>query len=167
MAMNEMENMNHHGMMPMYFNAELGFNVLFKSWSLDTAGDVVGASFGFFFLAVFYEALKWFRDRLMRQAIARSVERNRQKQGKSLRCSATEETTITLPVLDHILQIVLHMIQIFVSYLLMLVFMTYNVWLAVSILFGSGVGYGLFNVRIRVRGCEQVAPSKKSEHCQH
>ena len=73
----------------------------------------------------------------------------------------------SLPVLDHILQIVLHMIQIFVSYLLMLVFMTYNVWLAVSILFGSGVGYGLFNVRIRVRGCEQVAPSKKSEHCQH
>ena len=56
MAMNEMENMNHHGvrkppgplfdsrlrssyqMMPMYFNAELGFNVLFKSWGLDTAG---------------------------------------------------------------------------------------------------------------------------------
>lgn len=44
----------------------------------------------------------------------------------------------------HFFQTGLHMLQFFISYLLMLVFMTYNVYLCISVLIGAGVGYFLF-----------------------
>ena len=47
----------------------------------------------------------------------------------------------------HFLQTLLHMIQVFISYCLMLVFMTYNVWLCLAVILGAGVGYFLFGWR--------------------
>lgn len=41
----------------------------------------------------------------------------------------------------------LHMLQVFISYLLMLIFMTYNVWLALAVVLGAGAGYFLFGWR--------------------
>ncbi len=44
----------------------------------------------------------------------------------------------------HVVQSLLHVIQVSVSYLLMLVVMTYNGWLFISVATGAGVGYFLF-----------------------
>jgi len=44
----------------------------------------------------------------------------------------------------HFIQTLLHIIQIGISYLLMLIFMTYNVWLCLSVIAGAGLGYFLF-----------------------
>ncbi|EDW53582.1 GM12117 [Drosophila sechellia] len=44
----------------------------------------------------------------------------------------------------HILQTLLHVLQVLISFLLMLVFMTFNVWLCVAVLLGAGVGYYIF-----------------------
>lgn len=44
----------------------------------------------------------------------------------------------------HFFQTCLHMVQFFISYLLMLVFMTYNVYFCIAVLIGAGVGYFLF-----------------------
>ncbi|XP_016989112.2 LOW QUALITY PROTEIN: high affinity copper uptake protein 1 [Drosophila rhopaloa] len=44
----------------------------------------------------------------------------------------------------HLLQTFLHVLQVFISFLLMLVFMTFNVWLCVAVLLGAGVGYFIF-----------------------
>ncbi|EDW99169.1 high affinity copper uptake protein 1 [Drosophila yakuba] len=44
----------------------------------------------------------------------------------------------------HILQTFLHVLQVLISFLLMLVFMTFNVWLCVAVLLGAGVGYYIF-----------------------
>jgi len=38
-------------------------------------------------------------------------------------------------------QTFLHVVQVVISYFLMLIFMTYNVWLCVAIALGAGVGY--------------------------
>jgi len=46
--------------------------------------------------------------------------------------------------LAHATQTLLHVIQVTVSYMLMLVFMTYNVWLCLAVVIGAGVGYFLF-----------------------
>lgn len=45
----------------------------------------------------------------------------------------------------HLLQTVLHVIQVVVSYFLMLVFMTYNAYLCMAVAAGAGLGYFLFS----------------------
>jgi copper transporter 1 len=47
----------------------------------------------------------------------------------------------------HILQTILHMLQITISYMLMLVFMTYNSYLCVSVILGAGFGYFVFGLK--------------------
>jgi len=58
----------------------------------------------------------------------------------------------------HLLQTLLHMLQITVSYMLMLVFMTYNVWLCTSVVLGAGFGYFLF-------GNQRLTSIDVNEHC--
>ncbi|KAM8706056.1 hypothetical protein ACLKA7_010357 [Drosophila subpalustris] len=55
----------------------------------------------------------------------------------------------------HWLQTLLHIIQVTISFMLMLVFMTFNVWLCLSVVLGAGFGYFLFFV-----GDESI-----TEHC--
>ncbi|VDP08553.1 unnamed protein product [Soboliphyme baturini] len=59
---------------------------------------------------------------------------------------------------SHLLQTLLQMLQIVISYFLMLIFMTYNVWLCLAIVVGSGVGYFLF-------GFERSPLSFQAETC--
>lgn len=47
--------------------------------------------------------------------------------------------------LAHAIQTLLHMIQIAVSYFLMLIFMTYNMWLCMAVLLGATAGYFFFS----------------------
>uniref|UniRef100_A0A2K5K495 Copper transport protein n=1 Tax=Colobus angolensis palliatus TaxID=336983 RepID=A0A2K5K495_COLAP len=44
----------------------------------------------------------------------------------------------------HLLQTVLHIIQVVISYFLMLIFMTYNGYLYIAVTVGAGTGYLLF-----------------------
>lgn len=66
--------------------------------------------------------------------------------------------TVTLPFSSHLsrqrmlspghfLQTFLHIIQVVVSYVLMLVFMTYNAYLCIAVALGAGMGYFLFSWR--------------------
>lgn len=50
------------------------------------------------------------------------------------------------------------MLQITVSYLLMLVFMTYNTWLCLSVVLGAGLGYFIF-------GLKRLTAIDVNEHC--
>jgi copper transporter 1 len=58
----------------------------------------------------------------------------------------------------HLLQTFLHMTQLVWSYLLMLVFMTYNVWLCSAVVAGSGLGYLVF-------GWLRASSPVNNEHC--
>ena len=59
---------------------------------------------------------------------------------------------------SHVLQTVLHVVQVFVSYCLMLVFMTYNLWLCLAVVLGAGLGYFLF-------GWKRAVVVDSNEHC--
>ena len=61
----------------------------------------------------------------------------------------------------HILQSVLHVIQVGIGYLLMLVAMTFNGWLFLAVCFGAGVGYFLFAKSRHLMGNFR----EKNEHC--
>ncbi|KAH8232476.1 hypothetical protein KR032_008082, partial [Drosophila birchii] len=55
----------------------------------------------------------------------------------------------------HLIQTLLHVLQVLISFLLMLVFMTFNIWLALAVLLGAGVGYYIFG----------AFSDKINEHC--
>ena len=58
----------------------------------------------------------------------------------------------------HLLQSLLHMIQVTISYSLMMVFMTFNVWLCVAVVLGAGLGYLMF-------GWKHKHTAESLEHC--
>lgn len=64
----------------------------------------------------------------------------------------------TMFSVTHLLQTFLHIVQITVSYLLMLIFMTYNIWLCLAVLFGATLGYFLF-------GWKKSVVVDVTEHC--
>ena len=60
--------------------------------------------------------------------------------------SLTSNTSMTSQLMDssHLLQAGLHVLHLFFSYCLMLVFMTYNAYLCIALCLGGGIGYWLF-----------------------
>lgn len=121
---------------------------------------MVASCAALFFLAVFYEALKYKRDEMLRRqaAAASQLETIRMPSSNG----ATEVTTVANPRSiwnrHHFLQTILHGIQVVLGYMLMLAFMTYNVWLALAITLGAMVGYFIF-------GSRKLVVVDVSEHC--
>ena len=62
----------------------------------------------------------------------------------------------------HVIQTLLHMLQVTVSYFLMLIVMTYNVWLFIAVILGAGAGYFLF---AKFRGPGTRILQDENEHC--
>jgi len=60
----------------------------------------------------------------------------------------------------HLLQTCLHLLQVILSYLLMLIFMTYNSWLCAATVIGLALGYFLF-------GWRRTVVLQQSENCCH
>lgn len=48
----------------------------------------------------------------------------------------------------HLVQTFLHVVQVTISYFLMLIFMTYNVWLCLAVALGAGFGYFVFGWKL-------------------
>ena len=59
---------------------------------------------------------------------------------------------------SHLVQTLLHIFQVIISYCLMLVFMTYNVWLCAAVALGAGMGYFVF-------GWKRAVVVDINEHC--
>merc|ERR1711915_922272 len=159
--------MNHHdGMMKMYFHGGCNEVILFSFWRISTIGGLIGSMIGCFLLGVLYEGLKFFREFMLRQeyrsmgysnvspspdsvveeapessgpvpSVTRSVEADRQR-------SQIKIIQTNLFSKGHILQTFLQLLQVVLSYGLMLIFMTYNVWLCAAVAFGASAGYFVF-----------------------
>ena len=168
------------GMM-MYFHAGHCEHVLFKELLVSTAGQMVGACIAIFFLAFFYEGLKVFREYLLRQALMPNynsevtISKYSQSQDtmvidpQSAKANGSEcvgssyyptrEIARTRMISTaHFIQTILHIIQVFMSYCLMLAFMTYNVWLCLAVILGAGTGYFMF-------GWKRAIVVDVNEHC--
>ena len=136
----------HHTMMHMAFQAGLNEVILFTCWTTSGVWSMVGSCVIIFLLAFSYEALKFYREVLYRRS-----------------CRTIQYNTVTVPVQNgsvvketqgavevkifsgtHAAQTVLHVVQVIASYFLMLIFMTYNVWLCLAVVLGAGAGYFVF-----------------------
>ncbi|XP_078362259.1 protein SLC31A2-like [Oculina patagonica] len=121
--------------MDMSFVASENVTILFKGWKVSTIGGLVGSCIAVIVIAVFFEGLK-------------SYKGHRHKP-----CKKNNETTplIRQPhriqnrfqVTDHLKKTLLYVVQFLVGYFLMLVAMTYNVWLFLAVVVGCGIGFFL------------------------
>lgn len=131
---------NHGGPddMPMLCPMQMSFHggtceiILFPSWATTETGMFVGAWIGFFVMALLYEGLKFFREVI------------RQKENKTCKPEDRKNFKQYLFSKLHITQSLLHLIQVSVSYILMLIVMTFNLWLCLAVVSGAAVGYYFF-----------------------
>ncbi|CAF2624033.1 unnamed protein product [Rotaria sp. Silwood2] len=135
-------------MMAMTFHGGYKEQILFDQWYTQTSGAFVASWFAVFFVAVLYEGLKTFRDALARRDICET-------------CTSTENrqhALVRLLSVSHLIQTLLHILQMALSYLLMLVAMTFNTYLFFAIVLGAGLGHFLF-------GWRRSSVIDYNEHC--
>ncbi|KAL5289082.1 hypothetical protein ACFFRR_009338 [Megaselia abdita] len=166
------EGMDHDmgGGMSMSFHAGYKELILWNSWKTETILTFVLSCIGIFLIAVLYEGLKFMREKHQIYITKKETElmarinKNRSEMTSEECCSNTtldlKEHTVLQRVFNksHLLQTFMHIIQMIISYLLMLIVMTYNYWLFLSVILGSGMGYFVFGwIRERIIDC--------NEHC--
>ncbi|XP_022085211.1 high affinity copper uptake protein 1-like [Acanthaster planci] len=149
-------NMGHS--MVFYFSDMV--TILFQGWHVNTVGALVGSCFAVFFMAMFYEGLKVFRETLLRRS-AVNVRFHSMQLSKSSEAMLTETHSAgesRILSVSHFIQTLLHMVQVTISYFLMLIFMTFNGWLCISVVLGAGMGYFVF-------GWKRAIIVDVNEHC--
>ncbi|XP_059484342.1 high affinity copper uptake protein 1 isoform X2 [Neocloeon triangulifer] len=149
--------MGHH-MMSMTFHFGYCENVLFDCWKVRSVGSLIGSMIGIMILAALYEGLKYYREYLFWRS-------NNSIQYRSVtppeKAGNAEEARVVQPTMlsgVHAFQTALHVVQLVISYLLMLIFMTYNVWLCLAVIVGATAGYFLF-------GWKKSVIVDVTEHC--
>lgn len=64
--------------------------------------------------------------------------------GPIFRADTGSSILIRLLSVPHVVQTLLHIVQVFLSYILMIAFMTFNLYICLSIITGAGLGYFMF-----------------------
>jgi solute carrier family 31 (copper transporter), member 1 len=152
--------MQHGGhSMKMFFHLDFqDTTVLFEGWHIETVGGMVGSCFAVFLLGLFFELLKSCRCFLLRREAAQlsQLRRNRCCSPRTLHVVEADAVRVKIPDASrntllskvcksgHFMQTLLHLLQFLVGYSLMLIFMTYSVWLCLAVTFGIGFGYFFF-----------------------
>ncbi|XP_076823850.1 high affinity copper uptake protein 1-like [Clavelina lepadiformis] len=151
----EMSMMMH---MTFYFGVE-GVPILFKELTVNSNGGMAGACIVVCLVAMFYEGLKVLREWLLQKAIMDSKYATvlENENGNSY-IEQRKPNKHAICTSSHWIQTLLHLLQVTVSYALMLIFMTYNAYLAISIVVGAGLGYFLF-------GWKKSVIVDINEHC--
>ncbi|XP_006022724.1 high affinity copper uptake protein 1 isoform X6 [Alligator sinensis] len=143
---------NHEGGMMMMMDMTFHFSyknvpLLFSGLVINTPGEMAGAFVAVFFLAMFYEGLKIARECLLRKSQVSIRYNSMPVPGPNGTILMETHKTVGQQMLSfpHLLQTVLHIIQVVVSYFLMLIFMTYNGYLCIAVAAGAGTGYFFFS----------------------
>lgn len=156
----------HMGMVFHFADCE---SILFTFWHTTSATGMVISCFIVFLIAVFYEGLKFYRQWLMSQnrleggahrRRSRRSRRSHRHDNMHLEDAMSQSSVMSAvpggggpscgeslrpwfkPM--HLFQTVLHMFHVFIAFMLMLIFMTFNVWLCAAVVLGAGLGYFIF-----------------------
>jgi len=136
-------------MMQMWFYASADCTILFEFWHVNTWHGMLVSCLLMYLLAIAYEGLKVGRAALVSShpcdcagcGSGCGINDSRTPLVKQNKIHTALNHMFTR---THLLQTFLHIVQVSTSYMLMLAFMTYNVWIALSIILGVGTGYLLW-----------------------
>ncbi|VDO50449.1 unnamed protein product [Brugia timori] len=162
--------------MKMWFHSGYHETILFEFWQIESLYGLLLSCVLIFIMACFYEWIKWFRVYLQLSAARcppscnHAVDKGKQDEVKQddekridcNRLSVSAPLTTTLPSDYHqiskrttkeeisakirFLQAVLYFVQLTLAYCLMLIAMTYNVWLTMAVIAGAAFGHWLFAI---------------------
>ncbi|CAG9789572.1 unnamed protein product [Diatraea saccharalis] len=147
----------------MVFHANVCQEILFNGWLTTTALQLFGSCVAIFVAGVLYEALKYYREALHVRATSATgdstVNIAKNECGSNGNCTGPSVVKYSMWSGGHVVQTAMHVVQATASYVLMLVFMTYNVWLCLALVLGLGLGYFIF-------GWRKNTVIDANEHCQ-
>ncbi|KAI6176153.1 Copper transport protein [Aphelenchoides bicaudatus] len=115
----------------MWFHTATQDTVLFDFWTVNTAAEMIWSCAIVFSIGFLLEALKYWRLLLERRSAELYSLPYQSKLFSGL----------------HITQTVLFCINVALSYLLMLVFMTFSIWLGLAVVLGTALGFFVFGAR--------------------
>uniref|UniRef100_A0A4W3IYP5 Copper transport protein n=1 Tax=Callorhinchus milii TaxID=7868 RepID=A0A4W3IYP5_CALMI len=123
---------------------------------------MVAACVVIFLLAMLYEGLKIGRECLLRKSQVNVRYNSMPVPGPNGTMLMETHKTVGQQMLSvpHIIQTMLHILQVVISYFLMLVFMTYNGYLCIAVALGAGAGYFVFSWK-KARYMDIVTPTSR------
>lgn len=159
-------------MMSMAFHFGCDETILFPQWKISSCFGLVCSMLVIFIFGILYEGLKYYREHLFwktynalqyRAVSAPDTVKNGPPEANDSRVvhmvgEVVHRNPPTIFSAMHLYQSFLHLIQVTLSLMLMLVFMTYNVWLCLAVVLGAMVGYFLF-------GWKKSIVVDVTEHC--
>ncbi|OQV15965.1 hypothetical protein BV898_09886 [Hypsibius exemplaris] len=146
-------------MMSMAFHGGTDETVLFEGWKIETEGHMIWSCFGVFCFGLLFELIKSFRGFVLRKEnfrnrrsrpsrpdilVLQQQQQQQEEDGKVRVATLNSRLIDKIVNRSHITQTLLNVLQFLVGYSLMLIFMTYNVWLCLAVTLGVGCGYFLF-----------------------
>lgn len=131
-------------MMQMTFYASTNVTLLFDFWKTTNAGQLIGSCVVVCVMAFLYEGLKSFREILYSRAACGGSTTALMGGG------AAAHWLTEMCRASHLIQTLLYGLQMTLSYALMLIFMSFNVYICVAVVFGASVGFLVFGWRKRL-----------------
>ncbi|KAL5479488.1 hypothetical protein EMCRGX_G023015 [Ephydatia muelleri] len=139
--------------------------ILFSRWITENSGQLFGAMLVTFILGILYEGLRALREHIAGRIQFTSSTARYARLGARLTdneitpiVSAKDpESPLSLRLKGgwsigfYVVQALLQIIQVGLAYILMLAVMTYNGWIFMAVVFGTGFGYLAFSLRKSLR----------------
>ncbi|XP_006640636.3 protein SLC31A2 isoform X2 [Lepisosteus oculatus] len=137
-------------MMPMHFEDSSSVALLFDFWDVHGPAGMVLSVFVVLLLTVFYELLKVGKIWLSERSRPPPPAEHQGSQATLTRTASESSLPPTTPegsrnrwILLYVVQAAVHVVQVTLGYMLMLCVMSYNVWIFLGVIVGSGLGYFL------------------------
>ena len=151
----------------MYFNFDMPAFILIRDWAPRRTRELVWSVFGVFIISLGHEGVKRLRE-MVKKWDKQELEKDEAANRTVDRCPCNDVpvaedwlSKISLMLFRklHLISTILMGIQTTLGYLLMLASMTYNVWIFISIVLGTLIGYFMFNVELKKELNKSVQPT--------
>jgi len=136
--------------------------IIFRSWHVTSNSFFIGSCISIVILSILYEYLRVFQRKLDYH-IALSLQPKGKARSRANspsieesaglltgRIMSTSLTGTPVPIIPRVLRALIYGVTVFLSFFLMLIFMTYNAYLIGAVVVGAALGHYIFGSTINI-----------------